>query len=105
MEPEVGKYVLFTAREGCHLEKIVKITPTMIRCEYHDLDKITHYVKGRSIWDTTTARLITDEEAQRLKVRWAHQKKARKLKDYDFSELTNEQIDLIYKIIEGGHNG
>lgn len=101
MEPEVGKYVLFEARTGRSLEKIIKITPTMIRCEHNDLDRETLRVKGLGEWDTTTAHLITDEQAQALKRRWLTERKARKLKEFDFTILTEKQIEDIYNIIGG----
>lgn len=99
MELEVGRYVLFRDRYGQHLECITRITPTLIRCEYHSIDKATFKVKCQDVWNPVSAKLLTDEEVARFKVDAEYAKKALKLKNFDYSVLTHEQIDQIYSII------
>lgn len=101
-EIKIGDWILFTNRCNEWLEKVVKITPTLIKCERTTVSKQYMITTGSDKWDKTTAKLCEESEVKVLRYKWYVKRLAFELNNFDFKTLPESKISSIYEMVFGG---
>lgn len=101
-EIKIGDWILFTNRCNEWLEKVVKITPTLIKCQKTTIDRKHLRVTGGDRWDITTTRLCEESEVKILRHKWYVKRLAFELNNFDFRTLPESKISSIYEMVFGG---
>lgn len=101
-EIKIGDWILFTNRYNEWLEKVIKITPTLIKCQKTTIDRKHLRVTGGDRWDITTARLCEESEVKVLRYKWYVKRLAFELNEFDFRDLPESAILTIHEMVFGG---
>lgn len=95
----IGRYVLIENRDSSYLKKVEKVNKETFRAGNY-----TFYFNGRertsSIWNSYSAILKTNEEAQTISKQWADAKEKRKLIEIIKSQIDKESLETVKKIHE-----
>ena len=101
-EIKIGDWILFTNRCREWLERVTRVTPTLIRCEHTTVNKEYMVTTDGDKWDTTTARLCEESEVKILRYKWHVKRLAFELNEFDFRDLPEGKILAIHEMVFGG---
>lgn len=78
-----------------YLETVVRVTNTLVITNVHRFSRKRGILSGSTYWNALYARIATDEDVAMVR----REQMIRKCRDFDFSILTNTQLEQILEIV------